>query len=104
MPRRHISSARRPEIDPPSNLIAPALGRKAPAIMLKQVVLPAPLGPTRAVMERSVRLKLTPSTASRPPNRFETLSSSRSAVIARLPESEPSDLEWIELPLATQRA
>src|SRR5215210_8111078 len=45
----------------------PAVGSKRPLTMLKNVVLPAPLGPIRLTMDRSGMSKLTALTATRPP-------------------------------------
>ena len=56
----------------PSNSISPAVGTYAPVIMLKNVVLPAPLGPMSDTIARRGMSKSTLLTASRPPNRLVT--------------------------------
>ncbi len=65
-------------MDDPSNLIAPLVMAKSPVTQLNAVVFPAPLGPIIDRISRSSRLKLTFETASSPPKRLVTLSSSRS--------------------------
>src|SRR5262249_35576648 len=64
----------------------PEVGRKKPAIMAKSVVLPAPLGPMRAVMRPASASKETWSTARRPPKSLETCSTrSSGSGTGRLP-------------------
>jgi hypothetical protein len=53
-----------------------------PAMMLKNVVLPAPLGPIRLTIEFSGIVNSTLETATRPPNRFVTCWAWRRSVIA----------------------
>src|SRR4051794_32075446 len=84
MPRRQMTSGGFPEITRPSNRIVPLVGRRAPEIMLKHVVLPAPLGPTRAVICPRFREKLTSSTARSPPKLRETFFSSSMELILGL--------------------
>src|SRR6266446_5391867 len=49
----------------------PSLGRVSPLIRLKSVVLPAPLGPMIARRSPGPTVRLTPSTARRPPNSLQ---------------------------------
>lgn len=56
--------------------IDPAVAGSTPEIMLKSVVLPAPLGPMRPWTVFSCTWKVTPSTASKPPNCFVSPSTS----------------------------
>ena len=55
----------------PANEIVPSLGSSRPAMTLKNVVLPAPLGPMRLTIEPSGMSKSIVRTATRPPKRFE---------------------------------
>ena len=55
----------------PANEIVPSLGSRRPAMTLKKVVLPAPLGPMRLTIEPSGMSKSIVRTATRPPKRFE---------------------------------
>ena len=66
MPRSQACSGVRPVMSWPSNVTRPAVQRVAPAIRLKQVVLPAPLGPIRAVIEPRCTVKSTALTAVNP--------------------------------------
>src|SRR5215510_4512187 len=56
----------------------PAVGRRKPVTMANSVVLPAPFGPISAVMRPASAVNDAPSTASRPPKRFDTASTRRS--------------------------
>src|SRR5579859_2547699 len=63
----------------PASSTRPESGRKAPVMRLKNVVLPAPLGPITAVSEPSSKFRLTPFMALTPPKdlrRFSMLSMS----------------------------
>jgi hypothetical protein len=71
-PRDVILSGRVPVISRPSNRICPVLGLYRPVSMLKNVVLPAPLGPMMETIERGAIWKSTLSTATRPPKIFDT--------------------------------
>src|SRR5262249_7799814 len=78
----------------------PCVGGNAPATMLNSVLLPAPLGPTRPTSSPSPTVKLTWSSAVRPPNCLVMPCTSRTAVIAcpsslgggdrRLGEAQPA--------------
>ena len=85
MPRRHIASGGKPPIGSPAKVIVPSSGVIAPAIILNNVVLPAPFGPITANSAPSGTSKLTLSTATRPRKRLLTLTSESSAVIAGSP-------------------
>src|SRR6266567_3625783 len=72
-----------------------------PVTRLKRVLLPAPLGPIRAWMLPSSTARSTRSTATRPPKRMVTLSSSRIAMLipgaGRVPpdgaQQEPGEVD-----------
>src|SRR5262245_31613392 len=64
----------------PSKRISPVVGVRLPAIRLNRVVLPAPLAPIRPTSSPRSTLKLTSSTALRPPKVFVTFCNSRSAM------------------------
>ena len=66
-PRRQTVRGGRPVMSAPFSLMVPALGLICPFSMLKQVLLPAPLGPISARMRPAVREKDTPRTACTPP-------------------------------------
>ena len=70
-PRRQIARGFRPAMSSPSNRIAPLSGASWPLIMLKQVDLPAPLGPIMARNSPRPISKLTPSTACTPPKALD---------------------------------
>ena len=61
----------------PSKTILPALGGKKPLIKLKKVVFPAPFGPMIARNSPRATASEMSSTATRLPNRFPTLTTSR---------------------------
>ena len=61
----------------PSKTTWPAVGRYIPVRQLKNVVLPAPLGPIRPMISPRATRKFTESTAVRPPNRMVTFSADR---------------------------
>src|SRR5581483_8791572 len=67
MPIPTIFSAARPVTSLPSTVTLPALGRISPAIALSRVDLPAPLGPTMAVIAPSRATMLTPLITGGPP-------------------------------------
>ena len=71
MPWRTISGGERPAISTPLSRIWPESGFSAPVIRLKNVLLPAPLGPITAVSEPSAKSSVTLSVALTPPNDFE---------------------------------
>src|SRR5881396_278829 len=68
----------------PSSSTAPASGRRWPVMRLKSVVLPAPLGPMMAAISPRATARLTPPTASNPPNALRT---SRTSSTAATPEA-----------------
>src|SRR5215216_3074421 len=69
-------------------MTCPASGGKTPVIMLKIVVLPAPLGPISAVVSPLGSEKDRSWTARTPPNTFSRPRSSRMAS-GRVPDSPP---------------
>ena len=68
IPARATRAAETPPSDRPSNVHVPVLGLSNPVSRLKSVVLPAPLGPIRAVMAPRWTSMWSTSTASMPPN------------------------------------
>src|SRR5712691_3867684 len=75
-PPRAIRWGGRPVSGRPRNLTRPPLGGRKPVIRLKQVVIPAPLGPIKPAIVPSSTEKLTSLTAVRPPNRTVRASTS----------------------------
>src|SRR5688572_17982378 len=73
MPAAQTWSGRSPSILLSRSVISPLSGVWTPAIMLKMVVLPAPLGPIRATIEPSGTEKLAACTARRPRKDFDRL-------------------------------
>src|SRR5262245_12949113 len=74
MPRWEIRSGDRPVMSSPANRIVPEVGRRTPVRQLKNVLLPAPLGP---MMARTSPLGTEKSTALRavsPPKRTVSFS------------------------------
>src|SRR3569833_1316184 len=78
IPSRLIWCGLHPTIRCPSNVTLPDVGLKTSVITLKQVGLPAPLGPMRPRISPLYNLKLTSLRATTPPNRRVTSSTSRS--------------------------
>src|SRR5450432_1866187 len=69
-PRRERTASGSAKQSMPSTRADPRVGTTRVAIMRSVVVLPAPLGPRRPVMEPSCAVKLTSRTASTSPKRF----------------------------------
>src|SRR5215212_5316764 len=69
IPIRPMTCGFRPLRRRPSKVIVPVVGANVPVIRLTRVVLPAPLGPIRPTISFWRRSKLTPCTATTPPNR-----------------------------------
>src|SRR5690625_6635655 len=61
----------------PARVTRPSSGTMAPAIRLKKVVLPAPLGPNSPTISPCSRCRSTLATACRPPKRLPRPSTSR---------------------------
>src|SRR5262245_33932962 len=76
-PRPAIRCGDQPVMSVPSKAIRPAVGRTRPEIMLKVVVLPAPLGPIIEVISPRARARDTCETATRPPKRMVIPSDTR---------------------------
>src|ERR1700722_6410880 len=70
MPRRAICAGRSRVMSVPLNTIWPDVGSRNLVRRLKQVVLPAPLGPINAWMEPRRTRRFTPLTAVKPLNSF----------------------------------
>src|SRR5215510_11999607 len=66
-----MSGGERPARSTPLSRICPESGLSAPVIRLKNVLLPAPLGPITAVSDPSGKSSETLSVALTPPNDFE---------------------------------
>ena len=75
--RAQIWRGFRPVMFSPLKWTVPAVGGSWPISMLKQVVLPAPLGPMSANNSPFATEKLTSSTARRPPNDLDRFSTRR---------------------------
>jgi hypothetical protein len=73
IPARVTRSGRLAVMSLPAKLTRPVVGRYRPVMQLKNVVLPAPLGPMSETIPRSGTEKLTSLTATRPPKTFEML-------------------------------
>src|SRR5271166_2323642 len=67
----------------PSKRTSPWSGACRPEITLMQVVLPEPLGPTSPRISPPCKLKVTPSSARKPPKRFTRPSMARSGAASR---------------------
>src|SRR5947207_5562448 len=89
-PRRQMSWGARPVTSRPSKMTAPASGLRWPVIRLKNVVLPAPLGPMIAAISPPAIRRLTPATAWKPSNDFRT---SRTSSNRGPPEAEHGGVE-----------
>src|ERR1700683_4935014 len=74
MPRCEIALDGSPVISSPSNRTPPLVGRSTPVRQLKNVLLPAPLGPMIARISLRATSKLTSDSALRPPKRTERAS------------------------------
>src|SRR5947199_2387419 len=81
MPRRQMRGAERPVTLSPAKLTVPWLGARMPVIRLNRVDLPAPFGPMTARTSPSETRIDTWSTATRPPKRRVSSSSSSNATI-----------------------
>ena len=64
MPRRTMASGCQPEISTSSSLTLPFFGLSTPAMVSISVVLPAPFGPSRQVIEPALTSSETPLRAS----------------------------------------
>src|SRR5579884_2976902 len=83
MPRRATRSPRMRVMSRPSNHTVPEDGRRRPPMVLSSVVLPAPLGPSRATISPASTSRLTSLTAAIWPYSTRTRSA-RSSGMARL--------------------
>jgi hypothetical protein len=81
---------------------APPEGGKTPATMLNSVVLPAPLGPIRPVIEPSSTDIEQSSTASRLPNRLDTFRTSMIGAMTRRPPGFPALTLFLPFSLSRQ--
>src|SRR5262249_60561457 len=87
MPRREMRSGVEPAMSVPLKRMRPLVGRRTPVRQLKNVLLPAPLGPMIARISPRGTAKLTLLSAVSPPNRTVSLSVRRIA-----PEDSPPRL------------
>src|ERR1700730_14892603 len=71
-PLRQTRCAGNPAISAPLNRIEPLVGLSAPAIKLKVVLLPEPLGPIRPRISPGRTSNDTRLTAGKPPKRFDS--------------------------------
>src|SRR5580704_10114160 len=78
MPARAWTSGEARVKSLPSNIIRPPVGSVSPARQLKNVDLPAPLGPIRPIISPSSTVRSAPATAQKLPNAFETFFASSS--------------------------
>ncbi len=69
----------------PSKTTCPPVGASSPLSRLNNVVFPAPLGPMTAWTDPLVTCMLTPSTATRLPNRRSTSTTSRTSSVMAPP-------------------
>src|SRR4051812_12799593 len=90
MPSRQTSWGATPVMSRPSSSTAPASGCRWPVIRLKNVVLPAPLGPMMAAIWPATTVRLTPPTARKPSKDFRM---SRTSSTARPPDPAADQLE-----------
>src|SRR6266508_5126641 len=92
MPAFATACGGRPLISRPAKAMRPAVGRSCPAMRLKIVVLPAPLGPMMLRISPSLRTRSSPLTASKPPNcRVSPCISSMGRRSLRRPSREPPE-------------
>src|SRR6267142_6711001 len=82
-----MSGGERPAISMPSSRMRPESGFNAPVMRLKNVLLPAPLGPITAVSDPSAKFNVISSAALTPPNDLESCCTSSIALTIRLPEA-----------------
>src|SRR5215471_16608052 len=78
MPSRACASGEARVRSLPSKMIRPPLGMVSPARQLKNVDLPAPLGPISPMISPSLTARSAPATARNSPNFFDTLVASKS--------------------------
>src|SRR5581483_4476900 len=78
MPARACASGDLRVRSTPSNRMRPAVGSVSPARQLKNVDLPAPLGPIRPTISPASTERSAPATARKLPNAFETFFASSS--------------------------
>ncbi len=63
-PRATMSCGARPAISSPANRIEPRRGLRIPLVVIISVVLPAPFGPSRQVIDPCATASVTPLSAS----------------------------------------
>src|SRR5687768_16951225 len=90
IPSRHTSCGAIPVMSRPSRATEPASARRWPVMRLKNVVLPAPLGPMMAAICPRATPRLTPPTAAKPSN---DLRMSRTSSTARPQKPVPRGVE-----------
>src|SRR5262245_15130258 len=79
MPSRQMSCGARPVTSRPSSTTVPVSGLRWPVTRLKNVVLPAPLGPMMAAIRPRSTFTLTPPTAMKPSKLLRTSRTSSTA-------------------------
>src|SRR5262245_18861950 len=90
MPNRQTSCGGMPVMSRPLSTTAPASGRRCPVIKLKNVVLPAPLGPMMAAICPGFTRRLTPATAWNPSKALRT---SRTSSTGHPPQPPPAGIQ-----------
>src|SRR5262245_27726886 len=79
-----------PVMSSPSSRMRPPVGRSTPVTQLKNVLLPAPLGPIRARISPGMTDRVTPLSAVSPPDRTVSPSAPRRGRGVEPPAPEPS--------------
>src|SRR5215470_18187225 len=99
MPARACASGDARVRSLPSKIIRPPLGMVSPARQLKNVDLPAPLGPIRPIISPSFTVRSAPATARNSPKLFDTsLAAKRcdGSAMAAFPEAVAQTLPQVE--------
>ena len=94
MPRRAICAGRSPVMSCPLNRIVPVVGSRNFVSRLKQVVLPAPLGPIRAWIEPRLTERSTFRTARKPANSMVSPRASRTISPLSIRAAATSPQSW----------
>src|ERR1700677_3827851 len=94
MPRRQRCHGRMRVTSPPAKMMRPPLGGKTPAIMLNNVVLPAPFGPRMPTISPSSTLKSSRSITTRPPKVRESEASSSIGAVVPIIGRDCNQLEY----------
>src|SRR5690348_2845010 len=99
MPSRACVAAEALVTSTPSKRMRPSLGRRSPAMQLKKVDLPAPLGPMRPTISPLSTWRSAPATALKLPNALVTFSAlSSTAVLAASVEARRQAMPQLQEP------